>query len=555
MVITSKEPVYEVRAYAQVYVTLRQNKELDDKIRQTLEAIRQIRDGNEGFITNYHGLFRVRIRNLERRAVHVVRNRRGLFNFVGEIGSTLFGIPSPSDLNALKRVNRKLAGAVQGITTVQRQVIGKVNLLGRKQQQIIETLNQVIDGQDYIREVFSNLQKWMNQTTSIETGMIISLQLDLVEDAISEYQIAIAEMQSVRIACEAGIVTEQIVPIEIVRNLLSSNENHRRVQPLQYYAYMRVAKIIEVDDQHYCVLRAPLLTDHYSVRIGIHTFPVCQDERCIKLYQPPQFVVDYETEDLYFPEECFGPVPQVCQPGVKYDKTQQECLHGLINSDHFQQSMCPVTYYDKASPPSKIVTGTINRFVLQTQTIRYHYRCPQRIPSVGLLEEGAYVIDVEPHCILDAEIWMLQGLPVIKSNYTPDTFVPTPLNLSWFDPSNFNWSFSIKLPAGINKIEVPTYADLHSLSQSDLSNDIEEIQKDIGKFSLSWWMWLLIAVGSILALVFIVKILLIRKPTKFPCVNYTPRHNSESDNSSPESVCMDIASQTRDDVNEDVSCV
>ena len=130
--------------------------EIDTRIHHILDVIREIRDTNHAFMTYFNGVFRVRIDNIERRAIHMIRHRRGLFNFVGEIGSTLFGIPSPSDLNALKKANELLANVVHGVVNTQRRVVGKVNLLGEKQRRITETLNQVIEGQNYITEAFDS---------------------------------------------------------------------------------------------------------------------------------------------------------------------------------------------------------------------------------------------------------------------------------------------------------------------------------------------------------------------------------------------------------------
>ena len=85
----------------------------------------------------------------------------------------------------------------------------------------------------------------------------------------------------------------------------------------------------EINGQTLCVVRAPLFTDKNPVEINIHTFSQCQQSRCLKLYQTPPVIIDFFMEDVYFPEQCFGPTPRACQLGVKYDKKHQPCLHGL----------------------------------------------------------------------------------------------------------------------------------------------------------------------------------------------------------------------------------
>lgn len=80
-------------------------------------------------------------------------------------------------------------------------------------------------------------------------------------------------------------------------------------------------------------------------------------------------------------------------------------------------------------------------------------------PAVGKLKEGVMLLkwnSIVPSMQVDG--WMLQGLPVIESNYSQDYPSPLPLNLTWFTfPNYIDDSLTIQLPPGINKAEVPSY--------------------------------------------------------------------------------------------------
>lgn len=123
--------------------------------------------------------------------------------------------------------------------------------------------------------------------------------------------------------------------------------------PYVYYAYIEVEKVMEVDESVVCVLRAPLFTGHEEKLYSVATFPMKHSDQYVQILPPPSFVLDLATEDLYFPDECHGPVPKACRPGVKYDKQQQPCLHGLITEDREQLSRGPMTLFAKRPRPKR----------------------------------------------------------------------------------------------------------------------------------------------------------------------------------------------------------
>ena len=464
---------------------------------------------NRRFQPEYKKIMKRRAKGLQDRIQNTKRSRqrRGLFNFIGDIGSTLFGIPSASDISSLKKANQRLATEVQGVVTVQRKVIAKVNLLGQKQQEMLGSINSLIETTnqqwEQINLVYTALKGIQTMMEQNQDATRIILLFELIADSIAEYEDALAQIQAVRIACEAGIVNEHLLPISFVKNILASGENRYQMDPLKYYSYIQVRNIVTIDDNHYCILRAPLLSDATQAKIQVHTFPVCNGDSCAQLYQPPPFIINYETEDVYFPDECYGPIPQVCQPGVVFDKVHQPCLHGLINGDTYQQAYCPITRYNQKPPPGPILTAAINRYILGTSETLYHYRCPQRTPMVDKLVEGNYIIDVEPRCILDAGGWMLRGLPTIHSNYSAENFLPKPINITWFHfTARSNLTLDLEPPREIRPIAVPHYENIELPANANIKSDIDKIQAEIGKHPVAWWVWLLIAIGGTLTLIF-----------------------------------------------------
>ena len=473
------------------------------KLCQQLEQmiISQPLDYDEGDLVALDGLVRKRIDDIRARVIKTDRTRRGLFDIVGDIASSLFGIPSANDLKHLRVANEKLATAVEGVVEHQRKVVAKVNILGRKQQQIVDKVNQVIHHQ---KEQFEVLQTRILSTNHLTRVMLrvirINALLDVIIENLRQYEESLAMVQAMRISCESRIVTEQLIPSGMIRDILASGWNHQKIDPITYYAYIQVRKITEVEGKVYCVLRAPMFTHDRQTQITVITVPTCSAGNCLKLYQPQPFVISYTTEELYYPNECFGPTPKACRPGIKYDKKQLPCLHGLINGDSTQQTQCPITVYKNKPPPQPIATVTLNRYIVSTEETLYHYRCPQKAPRTGTLMQGSYVIDVEPSCIFDTTSWMLQGIPVRDIQYNRTVLPPRPLDLAWLKMDELPLeNHTNLLPVGVEQLTLPDFEALQLPPDTSITSDIDKIQSKIGK--THWLAWLLVGLSLSIGLI------------------------------------------------------
>ena len=149
---------------------------------------------------------------------------------------------------------------------------------------------------------------------------------------------AVNKVRNPRVACESRIINEQLVQRFMVEELLREGGNLMDILSSEYYDYMVVDKLTVIDEELFCLITSPMFDNHPHMEIVIKTLPMCDENHCAQLHQPPPFVIDYHTEDLYFPDECHDPTPKACRPGVIYDKVHQPCLHGLSNCDPQQQS-------------------------------------------------------------------------------------------------------------------------------------------------------------------------------------------------------------------------
>ena len=343
-VVAHKEEIRPIRSYAKIFVKLSQEHTFDETwstiLKQIQGEVSQTYNRGHSNYTNVSEIFYKRIASVKRRIQRLSarelqrRKRRGLFNFIGDVASSLFGIPSASDVSALKEANQKLAGAVQGVMKTTQAIVVKVNQLGQQQEQIRDKLGEVITEQ---ARQFAQLKRLSTLAYSVYDSLRFSLLIEIVEDNIAIMEDAVNNIRNARVACESRIVNEHVVPMKMVSELLRESGNLMDILSNDYYGYMVVDKLTVIDGELYCLITGPMFDTHTHMEVTIKTLPMCSENRCAQLHQPPPFIIDYQTEDLYFPDECHGPTPKACRPGVIFDKVHQPCLHGLINHDPQQQ--------------------------------------------------------------------------------------------------------------------------------------------------------------------------------------------------------------------------
>ena len=498
--ITSQSPTYTMKSCVKVYIALHQD---DEKAYQTWQSTiarleqmipqsgmsRSHQQELLGKVQRMHDLLEKYRKPDE---LHP-RAKRGLFNFIGDAASFLFGTPSPSDLEKLREANERLAGAVDGVVRTQQTIIGRVNKLGQAQAGIVQYLQDLHHSVTATTLLISQVNE---RQRAVFSYIWANEQINELRYQLTEYLKVIDQMRDVRAACESNSHSELTISLPILRQILDYAYAGPAPEPYHYYQYISTEKIIQVEDRMFCVANVPIAYPEADVEYQINTFPVCGSEGCYRLYENTRVVFNQRTEDLYFPEVCFGHSPPMCQAGVLYDAHTQPCLHGLISRDSTQQKECPITVTKDRQVPLPVQTPIINRYVLATPNISYHYRCPQASPKTGQLKAGLYVITVQPGCDMDARKWILKGREIKTFTTGTDISPPVPVGIEFINPANF----SPVLPPEVREFEYASFHDLIAPRDSSFGDQVREIQKNIGKHNPTW-IWVTIGIALSLATV------------------------------------------------------
>ncbi|ELU18490.1 hypothetical protein CAPTEDRAFT_188326 [Capitella teleta] len=155
-IIVNEETVMGISGYADIFVQLSDDHLTDNQWHNVCEKLesqyniqRFHQPGNstkrprhvavERELYHLDTLLHKRIQDIRARIfkTNPARHRLGLFYFVGEIASSLFGVhPTARDLHSLTQANERLADAVEGVVEHNRQVTAKINVIGRTQLEI-----------------------------------------------------------------------------------------------------------------------------------------------------------------------------------------------------------------------------------------------------------------------------------------------------------------------------------------------------------------------------------------------------------------------------------
>ena len=90
------------------------------------------------------------------------RSKRGLFNFVGKLSSSLFGTATQEEVDEIREVSSALQNRQEVIVKKQNIIIGVVNHLSQQQQLTQQKLSEVVNTTNAIEHVIRQTQWAMN---------------------------------------------------------------------------------------------------------------------------------------------------------------------------------------------------------------------------------------------------------------------------------------------------------------------------------------------------------------------------------------------------------
>ena len=255
------------------------------------------------------------------------RIKQGLFNFVGEIGATLFGTATEDQVAHLKhhitkaqRTNRRIIHANNELISVVNQTRAEVSL----------------NHQHLTKELYAELVTYRHVLAGF-VGSLIAL-----EESTQIYQILSASesvhnlwlresdrYQRQRASLGLGQLTEEILPPNELLLILENSQGVGLFLPGLTWYYQHVSLVPVWEDTRRLVFKAqlPLMDKIRYAHYGIRSWPVpVNGSRHILQVQTPEDVaVDTQRGGIFELHDCTGNEPAICRSGPIYGRGRLLC--------------------------------------------------------------------------------------------------------------------------------------------------------------------------------------------------------------------------------------
>lgn len=462
----------------------------------------------EGYIHDLRVDMRPEVqRLLSNRLQRVMRNssksnrmRRGLINFVGQVGKALFGLATEEDLTQVQTGMQQIADQTDVLISDHNKLVAIVNRVGAEQISQLNKVNELVNRTNvlhtqitavstYVSEIVQNISiAWTHMKFRTNVEYLISD----VESRYRDFQELRNYMRDLKLSCEVGSVTEELLPVQLLRRIISDSRNQNSLTNEWYYRTLKVETMFrDRSGRLVCKYTVPLLASEPYLAYNIHTYPVFNPNAslALRLYHDVYVAIGTRTGELFYPEQCKGIDPVVCHAGLRYDKSRELCVRGLISGSPQQQSRCPVSLFKSIDNSQSVKEVTRNKFVVHTPHEHYSYRCPDQKPLVDEITYGTYVIEIDQNCLLDTSSWMLEGLTyheIYQYFNISDIEIP---NIPILNSNSWHKFHTLLIDANvIDRLDLPTFDDVPTISPMHVHLEVKK------PFYKLWFFWLILLI-------------------------------------------------------------
>ena len=343
-----------------------------------------------------------------------LRNKRGLFDFVGLLSHHLFGTATVSEVRKLREIlwktmkdNQAINHVLSEFTTVinQTQVHVQenrdmINKLSAKVGHIIRYIGKI---DELTQVVNANLQRHYAERLVEDIELLASAYTDVVE-----------RYHRQRAAMEMGVLTEDMLPPTVLQEVVTQARSRQRDMISSwewYYQYVRVKPLWGQANMIVYQIELPLVKPVKYIHYVLEAFPVPQEGNTSATVKVERNVaLDQAAGGLFIPRNCMGHKPVVCQPSPVRVGEAMSCERGIITGKRKERENCVIKIGHSTLVDQLWFVGK-NRAVLSTWGGALRKHCEGYPEQTTRVERGVYVFNISENCMYLSSTWQVEYSP------------------------------------------------------------------------------------------------------------------------------------------------
>ena len=358
------------------------------------------------------------------------RARRGLLDIGGTLLHEIFGVATSAELEKFRRVVETVKQEERTIVHKENELITVLNKTRRdldiNRKRLNNITNFLATVTDKVNELGKNFVYLRRIVHELHLETDINRALTILEHAAQEYVDSRNMYFAQRASLELGKLTETILPIELLTDILTKATELDSDYVKNVYWYYQNIIIEPIWNHRYSLLyvvRLPLISSDSYLSYSIRAWPTPINNSNCTAKLNGRSVVGVHTGDggVFYPHSCIGKKPAVCLTGPVFYNPRESCTRGILSGNKDQRKYCtisirkypePVTLFDSIGP---------GKYVVTTWGETCSLRCSGQREVTFYLKPGAYCFEIKVQCSIYGSGWRLDGL---RRNITNITLFP-----------------------------------------------------------------------------------------------------------------------------------